>query len=443
MEKDQLSRKLAVILHADVVGSTSLVQQNEMLAHERIQSVFSNFSQTIASYGGIAREIRGDALVAEFDRASDAVTAALAFQSLNEEINAKLADDILPQLRVGISMGEVIIADNTITGAGVVLAQRLEQLAEAGGVIVQGSVSETVPIRMPFNFVSRGEQLLKGFDNPVRVSVARIQTGEELPAPEKNTSPPKSESVSPEAPVQPSIVVLPFQNMSGDPQQHYFSEGMTANICAQLSRIRTLTVKLGGNYDFSKTQPAEIAEEFGVNYALRGSVQKEDDRVKVFVEFVDCYSGEIKWSEVFDRRGSKIMDIQDEIATAITGSLWSYRGVIRDSAREKLSTKSAQDFNAFDCILKGVYHKEKATREDLKKAHEYLDKAKALDPGSAEAFAWSAWAHMVSLFMGWVEDDAASLGMALVEARNAIKIDPFSEVGHWVLGAALFMNTGL
>jgi adenylate cyclase len=122
MERDHLSRKLAVILHADVVGSTSLVQKNETLAHERIQSAFHQFSETINSYGGITRELRGDALVAEFDRASDTVSAALAFQDLNGKFNSTLDDDIQPQLRIGISLGEVIIADNTITGAGVVLA---------------------------------------------------------------------------------------------------------------------------------------------------------------------------------------------------------------------------------------------------------------------------------------------------------------------------------
>ena len=137
MERDQLSRKLAVILHADVVGSTSLVQQNETLAHERIQATFRHFSETICSYGGITHELRGDALVAEFDRASDAVPAALAFQVSNGEFNSNLKDDVQPQLRIGISLGEVIIADNTITGAGVVLAHRLEQLADSGGIVVK------------------------------------------------------------------------------------------------------------------------------------------------------------------------------------------------------------------------------------------------------------------------------------------------------------------
>ena len=130
MEKDQLSRKLAVIVHADVVGSTTLVQQNETLAHERIQAAFNRFSETINAYGGLTSEVRGHALVAEFDRASDAVAAALAFQVSNGELNVTFDDGIQPQLRIGISLGEVVIADNTMTGAGVVLAQRLEQLAD-------------------------------------------------------------------------------------------------------------------------------------------------------------------------------------------------------------------------------------------------------------------------------------------------------------------------
>jgi adenylate cyclase len=183
VEKDHLSRKLAVILHADVVGSTSLVQKNETLAHERIQNTFSRFSETINNHNGIAHEIRGDALVAEFSRASDAVSASISFQSTNRIYNEQLSDEIQAVLRIGISLGEVVIADNTITGAGVVLAQRLEQLADTGGVVVQGSVAETVPTRMPFNFESLGEQMLKGFDQPVRAFSASLQEGQTLPAP--------------------------------------------------------------------------------------------------------------------------------------------------------------------------------------------------------------------------------------------------------------------
>jgi adenylate cyclase len=182
--EDHLPRKLAVILHADVVGSTLLVQQNETLAHERIQSTFHRFSETIKSYEGVAHELRGDALVAEFERASDAVAAALACQVENKQFNQTLDDDIRPQVRIGISLGEVVIADNTITGAGVVLAQRLEQLAESGGVCIQGAAYETVPQRLPFEFENLGEQQVKGFEEPVRVYAVTQKAGAEVHAPE-------------------------------------------------------------------------------------------------------------------------------------------------------------------------------------------------------------------------------------------------------------------
>ena len=181
---DTASRKLAAILHADVVGSTALVQRNELVAHNRIQDVFRRFSATIESYGGIAHELRGDALVVEFARSSDAVCAALSFQSANAIHNADLADDIRPEIRIGISLGEVVIADGTITGAGVVLAQRLEQLADAAGVVVQGTVSETVPARLPFIYESLGELVLKGFDHTVAAFAVRLKMGEQLPSPE-------------------------------------------------------------------------------------------------------------------------------------------------------------------------------------------------------------------------------------------------------------------
>ena len=242
------SRKLAVILHADVVSSTELVQRDESIAHERIQDSFRHFSETIAAYGGITQEIRGDALVAEFSRASDAVTAAIAFQIENSASNTELEDEIQPKLRIGISLGEVIVADNTITGAGIVLAQRLEQLAAPGGVVVQGSVSETVPKRLPFDFKSLGEQTLKGFDQPIRAFAVQLKPGKQIPNSE-------SEIVTPEIemndahkrpplklPDKPSIVVLPFSNISSDPEQEYFSDGVSEDIITDLSKVSGLFV---------------------------------------------------------------------------------------------------------------------------------------------------------------------------------------------------------
>ncbi len=145
-------RKLAVLLHADIVGSTLLVRKNEVVAHERMLDAFKRLSDTIEYYGGICHEIRGDALIAEFPRASDALCASTIFQSDNASHNLTLSDDIAPVLRIGISMGEVVIADHTITGTGIVLAQRLEQIAEPGGICIQGAAYETVPKHLPFEY---------------------------------------------------------------------------------------------------------------------------------------------------------------------------------------------------------------------------------------------------------------------------------------------------
>lgn len=209
------SRKLAVILHADVVGSTTLVQKDETLAHERMQGAFRGLSKTIESYGGATHELRGDALVAEFGRVSDAVCAAIAFQRENIDVNAMLVDELQPRLRLGIAMGEVVIAHNTVTGEGVVLAQRLEQIAEPDGVCLQGAAYETVPKRLPFEYESRGEQRLKGFAERVRAYRVGLKAGEVVPPPESTQSAPPAWEFSD----KPSIAILPFTNMSGHVEQ--------------------------------------------------------------------------------------------------------------------------------------------------------------------------------------------------------------------------------
>ena len=178
---DTPKRKLVAVLHADVADSTGLVQSNETLAHERIRDAFSRFTKVIEDYGGSTREVRGDALVAEFSRVSDAISATLAFQAGNATINAEITDRIRPAIRVGIAMGEVIIADNTVTGEGVVLAQRLEQLADQGGLCIQGAVYETVPKRLPFQYENLGEHQLKGFDEAVRAFAVSLSPGGAVP----------------------------------------------------------------------------------------------------------------------------------------------------------------------------------------------------------------------------------------------------------------------
>lgn len=195
-----LSRKLAVILHADVVDSTELVRLDETLAHQRIRDTFKRFSEDVARYNGSTRELRGDALIAEFSRASDAVAAALCFQEKNKAHIETVPDAVRPRLRVGIAMGEVVVADNTITGEGVVMAQRLEQLGEPGSIVIQGAAHETVPKRLPFEYFNLGELALKGFGDPVRAYAVSLRPGDVVPESEAHEEVEADPSGLPEKP---------------------------------------------------------------------------------------------------------------------------------------------------------------------------------------------------------------------------------------------------
>jgi TolB-like protein/Tfp pilus assembly protein PilF len=235
---------------------------------------------------------------------------------------------------------------------------------------------------------------------------------------------------------KPSVAVLQFLNLSNDPGQRYFSDGMTTNICSRLSRIRSLKVKSAVGYDPAKSSLSEISRELDVAYLLGGSVQREGDKVRVFVELTDGNSGEMKWSEHFDRRGRDVIDIQDDVAKAITATLWSNKGAIREAERDKLAKKPTSDFNAFDYILKGISYKEKFDTDALVLAHECFAKAIELDPDSAEAYGWKAWVYLLEILLGSTANSNETLTLAFAAARKSIAIDAYSEIGHWALGEA-------
>jgi len=438
MAKDHLSLKLAVILHADVVGSTSLVQQNETLAHQRIQEAFNNFSETIRTYSGITRELRGDALVAEFERASDAVAAALAFQVLNEEVNSTLSDEIQPSLRIGISLGEVVIADNTITGAGVVLAQRLEQVADSGGVVVQGPVSETVPARMPFEFESLGEMALKGFDHPVRAFAARLRPGEELPEPETGATPKTAKPKDLQVPDKPSIAVLPFTNMSGDPEQEYFSDGITEDIITELSRFQMLFVIARHSSFAFKDQTIDIKEigkKLGVRYVVEGSFRKLANRVRISVQLVDAITGAHIWVNRYDRDIEDIFDVQDEVTHAVVSAL---PGQIQRAVLERTERKRTESMTAYDCLLRGNWNYQLFTHEGLFEAIRLYQKAIELDPGFVQAYARLADTYNSVATQGW--ETNATLHETMEIAQKAIALDGNDNWARLALAWALLRD---
>ncbi len=411
MEK-QHSRKLAVILHADVVGSTALVRRDETLAHERIQSAFRRLAEAVSAYGGTVHETRGDALVAEFTRPSDAVCAALRFQRANTEHNASLGEGIVPEIRVGIALGEEVFADNTVTGSGVVLAQRLEQLASAGGVVVQASVAETVPARLPFEFESLGDQVLKGFEQPVRAFAAHLKAGEQIPEAESAVASAERDGngdhkrTGLQLPDKPSIVVLPFTNMSGSPEQDVFADGVTEDIITGLSRFSGLFVIARNSaftYKGRVAKAQDVRHDLGVRYIVEGSVRRAGDRVRVTVQLIDSESGRHLWAERYDRELADIFELQDELTQAIVATL---PGQLLLAEETRVRRKAPQQMAAYDYLIAGRIHHHRVTPEDNSQAQRLLDVAIRLDPHFAEAYAWKACTIGQALQFGFLDDPA-------------------------------------
>lgn len=433
---EMVPRKLAVIMHADVVGSTELVRRNESLAHQRIKDAFLRFSKAVQSYGGTAHELRGDALVSEFSRASDAVCAAVTFQKENNIVNASMEDDLQPRLRVGIAMGEVVIADNTVTGEGVVLAQRLEQVAEPGGVCIQGAAYETVPKRLPFSFESLGEQRLKGFDEAVRAYAVKLKAGAAIPPPESSETSPGAGAIS----NRPSIAVLPFINLSHDPEQEYFSDGLTEDIITALSRFHSLFV-IARNSTFAFKGQAvnvqHVGKQLGASYVIEGSVRKAGNRIRVTAQLIDSESGNHFWAENYDRDLDDIFTVQDEVTASIVSSLPERVGA---ADLHRVRRKRTDEFVAYDYFLRGRELHHAGTKEANNEGIRLLEKAVELDPGFAQAWAW------LSCIIGqaWVRDylpGKAELWTRCVAAANrALELDEEDSECHRILSEVYLLQ---
>ena len=476
--EDHLPRKLAVILHADVVGSTSLVRQNEALAHERIQALFHSFSDIIHTYQGIAHELRGDALVAEFARASDALAASLYFQKASIESNAAYDDEIKPKIRIGISLGEVVIADNTITGAGVVLAQRLEQLAESGGVCIQGAAYETVPQRLPFKFDNLGDQQVKGFEEPVRVYAASLKPGEAIPPPEakraddivnrrnalnprlavslllviaalgvtlawwqpwiKSTDPVSAPQTASDAGQMPSIAVLPFQTLSNESTQDYFSDGVTNDIITDLSKFSNLLVIASNSVFTYKGKPVsvkEVGQELGVRYVLEGSIQKSGNKVRINAQLIDAETDHHLWADRYDFEVDDIFKIQDEITSTVVTSL---QVIITDSEKNLEAIHLTDSLEAYDLYLRGRTYL-KGTKKAHLEARKLFDKAIKLDPGFSAAYAEKSFTYFSSFIMPMSRDPEV-VEAALETALKAVEADDMLPLAHARLAWAYFSN---
>ena len=439
MAKEHLSRKLAVILHADIVESTKLVQLNETLAHECILSAFQRFAETIESYAGTAHEIRGDALVAEFGRASDAVAAALAFQASNLECNAKTDDDIKPWMRIGIGLGEVVIADNTITGTGVVLAQRIEQLAKSGGVCIQGAVYETVPQRLPFEYSNLGEQQLKGFEEPIRAFAVTLRSGEQIPAPE-SPAPGVAEAVEQLPHIaansdKPRVLIMPFVDGSVDGGQDYFTRAITDNIITVLTSFKELFV-FATNTSMAMSGMTEGAsEQLNARYVVEGSVQKTPDRIRITVRLIDAQQGQHLWAQNYDRNTDDLLAVQDEITKLIISSLI---GKVEETDWQRAQQKSQVQLVPYDQVLQGRVSMSDYSQKGVLEARQCFLKAIEQDPQYASAYAGLAVSYAFEYLGMWCEDSEQASANMIEYGNKSLKLDKTNIMARYALAFAYF-----
>jgi len=458
------ARKFAVILHADVVGSTELVRRNETIAHDRIQDTFRRLSEAIQSYGGIVHELRGDALLAEFSRPSDAVSAALAFQSENVDHNAALDDDIRPEIRVGVSLGEVVIADGTLTGPDVVLAQRLEQLAPPGGVCISQAAYQSIPERLPFDCEDLGEQPVKGFDKAVRAYSIVLRTGETIPEaePAARTSKPRSARrkhawavggivvlllvvvgvlwIKPwapqwELPDKPSIVVLPFTSMSDESEEGHFADGMTDDLITDLSRISGLFViarHTSFTYKGKPVKVPEMAKELGVRYVLEGSVRRAGGTTRINAQLIDATTGGHLWAERYDSDGENVFALQNQVIGRIATAL---EVALTDTEKSQLERIPTRNLEAYDYYQRAKRRGDLWGQKNKRTALFLYQKALELDPEFSEAYAGVAdiaslvWRlGMEGLLLGPV-----ARKLAFSAASKALALDPDNAQAYSVL----------
>lgn len=437
--------RFAVIVHADVIDSTVLVQRDERIAHDRIRDAFRLLSETVETYGGTAHEVRGDALVAEFVQPSAAVAAALAFQAANTKNNETIDDEIVPRVRVGLALGEVVIADGTITGAGVVLAQRLEQLAEDGGVVVQGAVVEALPSRLPFERRFLGEKALKGFSEPVRAFAVSLPEGGKAPVPEPfaEASQPSSDTVPPDQGAQfkdlspadrPTLAVLPFKNLSDDPDQAYFADGLTEDIITMLAQIDQIAVASRNSAFTAQKQTDNVAEAatlLGVRYVLSGSMRQAGRRVRLAVQLTDTATDTDLWATRFDRDLEHIFAVQDEITLTIATALQIR---LTEGEQAALRYTTTENIEAWTAFVQGLGQFRTVSQESYRKARRHFEEALKHDSNSAQILAMLACTHAIEARFYWTADRDASLAAAKTHADAALALDPENADGWAALG---------
>lgn len=424
-------RRLAAVLSADMVGYSRLMEADEAGTLARLKTHrLELIDPAISKQRGRIIKTTGDGLLVEFPSVADAVQCAVEIQHRMMRRNADVAPARWIQFRIGINLGDVIFEDNDLFGDGVNVAARLQELAEPGGICVSGAVRDQVGDRLDdVVFADLGEQSVKNLVRRIRVYSVKLQPEPAIAA-ERVAG-----TAALEVTKKPSIAVLPLLNISGDPEQEFFADGLTEDIITELSRFRDLLVISRNSVFVHKGKPVNVqavARELGVDYVLEGSVRKAGDRVRVTVQLIDAETDRHIWAERYDRNLEDIFAIQDEVTGAIVSTL---PGRVEAAKYDRAKRKPTDSMAAYEAVLAAKVLHHRSTRADNAEAQRLLDRAIALDPNYAHAHAWKGCVLGQTYVHDWCTDRDATFHEVQRELDLALTLDDNDADVHRILAA--------
>jgi adenylate cyclase len=430
MAESSPRRKIAVILATDVVGYSTKMEENEDQTLKNLKVCRSIIDGLVKEYHGRIFNTAGDSVLVEFQSAVEAVICGSEFQNTIKERNNSVPEEEQMEFRIGINMGDVVIEGDNLYGEGVNVAARLEALAQPGGVCLAKNVHEIVNKKTDFQFHDLGEQTVK---NTVVHAVDVTLDGTSQ---RKITEPSTEQQSSTEKP--PAIAVLPFVNMSGDPEQEYFADGITEDIITNLSLWRTFPV-ISRNSSFTfrgKSQNLkQVANELGARYIVEGSVRKGGNRVRITAQLIDAEEDHHLWSEKWDRTLEDIFDVQDEVSETIARRV---APSVRGHEQNRLTRKRPENLSAWEEHLQGLqcYHeRQRKDYEDLglAQARQHFEKAIELDPTLSDGHSYLAFCGIWEIIQRITKDSKQTLNSVLASARQAQVLNPENPVALGVM----------
>ena len=488
MNTDKFERKLSAIFSADVKGYSRLMRDDEDETIRTITAYRTAIANLVEQYRGRVVDSPGDNILSEFGSGVDAVNCAVEVQRELAERNAELPENRRMEFRIGVNLGDVVQEGERIYGDGVNIASRIEGLAEGGGICVSGTVYDSIEGKLGLEFENLGEHEVKNIDKPIRVyrvlsypgaaahrvvkakkAVGRswrrvvlaiaavlILGGGALaiwhfylrPSPvevavtsKKTPSPESPDETPPPLSDEPSIAVLPFTNISGDPKEDYLSDGITEQIITALSKTPKMLVIARNSVFTYKGKPVmvqQVSEELGVRYVLEGSVQKEGDRLRITAQLIDAKTGNHLWSERYDRELKDLFDLQDDITKNVTMAM-QVKLTVGQIAH--LLGKDTKNLQAYLKVVKGLSHVRRSNKDDNEIAQGLYREAIALDPDYANAYVLLAWTYYHEAFNGWAKTPVKSYKKAMELAKKAISLDEQNAIAYMVF-ANVYVQTG-